>query len=94
MAVNGNVERQPSSVKPMEGLIMSDRDRKNGTKSPERRLLEAMVTLNAINHGRPVPDMSKISEGWVVQLEPGMDRQEMTARIKEAIASTRKSNAN
>ena len=72
---------------------MSDKDRKNGAKSPERRLLEAMVTLNAINHGRPVPDMSSISESWVVQLEPEMDRQEMTAIIKEAITSRRKPTA-
>ena len=36
-----------------------DNQSKKGPSSPERRLLEAMVTLNAINNGRPVPDMHR-----------------------------------
>jgi hypothetical protein len=88
----GNIERQPSTDKPLEGFIMSDTDRKNGEISPERRLLEAMVTLNAINNGRPVPDMKNIIGGWVVRLDHGMDRQEMISRIKKEIASSRRLN--
>ena len=88
----GNIERQPFTDKPLEGFIMYDTDRKNGEISPERRLLEAMVTLNAINNGRPVPDMKNIIGGWVVRLDHGMDRQEMISRIKKEIASSRRLN--
>lgn len=52
-------------------------------KSPQRRLLEAMVTLNAINHGRPVPDMEKIS-GWAVSIPPTTNKDEVKNLIRNA----------
>ena len=54
-------------------------------KSPQRRLLEAMVTINAINNGRPVPDMDEIEGGWVVRVEPGQSREELASRLIGAI---------
>jgi len=54
-------------------------------KTPERRLLEAIVTLNAINHGRPIPDMKKIKGGFVLPLGPGQNREELKARLEEAL---------
>lgn len=54
-------------------------------KSPQRRLLEAMVTINAINNGRPVPDMDKIHGGWVTSVLPGQSRQEIASKLIDAI---------
>ena len=54
-------------------------------KSPQRRLLEAMVTINAINNGRPVPDMDKIHGGWVTSVPPGQSREEIASKLIEAI---------
>ena len=54
-------------------------------KTPQRRLLEAMVTLNAINNGRPVPDMDKIQGGWVTSISPGQSREEIASKLVEAI---------
>ncbi|PPR11944.1 MAG: hypothetical protein CFH41_00821 [Alphaproteobacteria bacterium MarineAlpha11_Bin1] len=54
-------------------------------KTPQRRLLEAMVTINAINNGRPVPDMDKIHGGWVTSVLPGQSRQEIASKLIDAI---------
>lgn len=54
-------------------------------KAPERRLLEAIVTLNAINHGRPIPDMEKIKGGFVLPLGPDQSREEIKTRLREAL---------
>jgi hypothetical protein len=56
----------------------------NIPENPKRRLLEAMVTLNALNNGRPVPDMSKIQGGWVTALNPSMSREEIKRNLLEA----------
>ena len=56
-------------------------------KNPERRLLEAMITLNAINNGRPVPDMSKIKGGWVTGISPGEIVEEIETKLINAIAA-------
>ena len=54
-------------------------------KTPQRRLLEAMVRLNALNNGRPVPDMDKIQGGWVTSISPGQSREEIASKLVEAI---------
>ena len=54
-------------------------------KTPQRRLLEAMVTINAINNSRPVPDMDKIHGGWVTSVLPGQSRQEIASKLIDAI---------
>ncbi len=54
-------------------------------KTPQRRLLEAMVTINAINNGRPVPDMDKIQGGWVTSISPGQSREEIASKLVDAI---------
>lgn len=54
-------------------------------KSPQRRLLEAMVRLNALNNGRPVPDMDKIQGGWVTSISPGQSREEIASKLVDAI---------
>ena len=54
-------------------------------KTPQRRLLEAMVTINAINNGRPVPDMDKIHGGWVTSVLPGQSREEIASKLIDAI---------
>jgi hypothetical protein len=56
----------------------------NIPENPKRRLLEAMVTLNALNNGRPVSDMSKIQGGWVTALKPSMSREEIKRNLLEA----------
>jgi hypothetical protein len=54
-------------------------------KTPQRRLLEAMVTINAINNGRPVPDMDKIHGGWVTSVLPGQSREGIASKLIDAI---------
>ena len=54
-------------------------------KTPQRRLLEAMVRLNALNNGRPVPDMDKIQGGWVTSISPDQSREEIASKLVEAI---------
>jgi hypothetical protein len=68
----------------MEGFVMSKSDERGGEKDPQRRLLEAMVTLNAINNGRPIPDMKNIVGGWVFKVTPEMDREDIRAGIEKA----------
>ena len=68
---------------------MSNSDERNGEKTPQRRLLEAMVTLNAINNGRPVPDMKNIVGGWVLKVTPDMDKHDIRTGIKEALIAQR-----
>ena len=82
----GSIERQPSTDKPLEGFVMPDDNSTNTAKSAQRRLLEAMVTLNAINNGRPVPDMDKITNGWVLPISASASRKEMRKRIVNAIS--------
>ena len=65
---------------------MPDDNSTNIAKSAKRRLLEAMVTLNAINNGRPVPDMDKIMNGWVLPIPASASRKEMRKRIVNAIS--------
>ena len=50
-------------------------------KSPQRRLLEAMVRLNALNNGRPVPDMDKIHGGWVTSVCPAKVGKRSTSKL-------------
>jgi hypothetical protein len=64
---------------------MQDDDTTKLTKSPQRRLLEAMVSLNAINNGRPIPDMDKITNGWVVPIPASASRDEIAERVGNAI---------
>lgn len=54
-------------------------------KTPQRRLLEAMVRLNALNNGRPIPDMDKIQGGWVTSISPCQSREEIASKLVEAI---------
>ena len=54
-------------------------------KTPQRRLLEAMVRLNALNNGRPVPDMDKIQGGWVTSISPGQSREGIASKLVDAI---------
>ena len=54
-------------------------------KTTQRRLLEAMVRLNALNNGRPVPDMDKIQGGWVTSISPGQSREEIASKLIDAI---------
>ena len=54
-------------------------------KTPERRLLEAMIMLNAINNGRPAPDMSKIKGGWVAGISPGESVEEIETKLINGI---------
>lgn len=49
--------------------------------TPKRRLLEAMIILNAINNGRPIPDMENIEGGWVLPIDPDQSREETKAQI-------------
>jgi hypothetical protein len=65
---------------------MPDDNLTNTAKSAQRRLLEAMVTLNAINNGRPVPDMDKIKNGWVLPISASASRKEIRKRIVNAIS--------
>ncbi len=67
---------------------MQDDNSTNTAKSAQRRLLEAMVTLNAINNGRPVPDMEKITNGWVLPISASASRKEMRKRIVNAISES------
>ena len=54
-------------------------------KTPERRLLKAIVTLNAINHGRSIPDRDKIKGGFVIPLGSAQDDEVLKAKLKEAL---------
>ena len=65
---------------------MPDDNLTNTAKSAQRRLLEAMVTLNAINNGRSVPDMDKIKNGWVLPISASASRKEIRKRIVNAIS--------
>jgi hypothetical protein len=44
-----------------------------------------MVRLNALNNGRPVPDMDKIQGGWVTSISPGQSREEIASKLVDAI---------
>ena len=57
------------------------------SSSPEQRLLRAMVTLNAINNGRPVPDFNKIESGWVTKIDPNASTEETVKQIKDKTRS-------
>ena len=50
--------------------------------SPEQRLLRAMVTLNAINNGRPVPDFNNIESGWITRIDRNASADETLNKIK------------
>ena len=58
----------------------------NGLSS-EERLLRAMVTLNAINNGRPVPDFNKIEGGWVTKIDPNASAKETSKQIMDKARS-------
>ena len=58
----------------------------NGLSS-EQRLLRAMITLNAINNGRPVPDFNKIEGGWVTKIDPNASAKETGKQIKDKARS-------
>ena len=55
--------------------------------SPEQRILRAMVTLNAINNGRPIPDSNKIESGWVTKMDPNASTEETGKQIKDKARS-------
>ena len=57
------------------------------SSSPEQRLLRAMVTLNAINNGRPVPDFNKIEGGWVTKIDPNASAKETGKQIMDKARS-------
>ncbi len=59
---------------------MSDDQPTSIQKIRERKLLEFMVRANARNHGRPVPDMRKIT-GGVTRLTPSKSRDEMKENL-------------
>ena len=48
---------------------------------PTDPLLQAMVTLNARKSGRPVPDMSKISNGFVTEINPEETDEELALKL-------------
>ena len=50
--------------------------------TPEKRLLRAMITLNAINNGRPVPDFNKIESGWITRIDRDSSADETLNKIK------------
>ena len=54
----------------------------NGLSS-EERLLRAMVTLNAINNGRPAPDFNKIECGWGAKIDPNASAKETGKQIMD-----------
>ena len=64
---------------------MSDEHPDKIAKQPERRLLEAMVTLNAVNNGRSVPDMSHIRNGFIVGLAPSLTRAQKRRALIAAL---------
>ena len=55
--------------------------------SPEQRLLRAMVTLNAINNRRPVPDFNTIESGWVTKIDPNASPEETGKQIVDKARS-------
>mgnify|MGYP001464306081 CR=1 FL=1 len=57
------------------------------SSSPEQRLLRAMVTLNAINNGRPVPDFNTIECGWVTTIDPNASAKETGKQIMDKARS-------
>jgi len=57
------------------------------SSSPEQRLLRAMVTLNAINNGRPVPDFNTIESGWVTKIDPNASAEETGKQIVDKARS-------
>ena len=48
---------------------------------PTDPLLQAMVTLNARKSGRPVPDMNKISNGFVTEINPEETDEELALKL-------------
>ena len=48
---------------------------------PTDPLLQAMVTLNARKSGRPPPDMSKISNGFVTEINPEETDEELALKL-------------
>ena len=44
-------------------------------------LLQAMVTLNARKSGRPAPDMNKISNGFVTEIDPEETDEEIALKL-------------
>ena len=52
---------------------------------PTNPLLQAMVTLNARKSGRPVPDMSKIRNGFVTEINPEQTDEELALKLIELL---------
>ena len=52
---------------------------------PTNPLLQAMVTLNARKSGRPVPDMSKIRNGFVTEINPEETDEELALKLIELL---------
>jgi len=48
---------------------------------PTNSLLQAMVTLHARKSGRPVPDMSKIRNGFVTEINPEETDEELALKL-------------
>ena len=48
---------------------------------PTDPLLQAMVTLNARKSGRPSPDMSKISNGFVTEIKTEETDEEIALKL-------------
>ena len=55
--------------------------------NPQQRLLRAMIILNSVNHGRPVPDFDKVEAGWIVEIDSGKSREESTQQLVDAAQS-------
>ena len=55
--------------------------------TPQQRLLRAMIILNSVNHGRPVPDFDKVEAGWIAEIDPGKSREDRTQQLVNAAQS-------
>ena len=55
--------------------------------TPQQRLLRAMIILNSVNNGRPVPDFDKVEAGWIAEIDPGKSREESTQQLVDAAQS-------
>ena len=55
--------------------------------TPQQRLLRAMIILNSVNNGRPVPDFDKVEAGWITEIDPGKSREESTQQLVDAAQS-------
>ena len=55
--------------------------------TPQQRLLRAMIILNSVNNGRPVPDFDTVEAGWITEIDPGKSREDRTQKLVNAAQS-------